>query len=885
MMTSFFLLLVLPSLTALLAALLAPLIRRFPHHTGGFLALLFFAGASCLLPAVFGEGEIRWSLPWVKDLDVALALRLTPFTAWFAFLVLFLGGCVQLFACAYFASHSRLPSLLVLLGLFTTSMLGVLWSDNFYLLFLFWEGTSLLSFLLVGFHNEKGISRDNASQALLVTMLGGASILAGFILLHQQTGSASLSALLQQSDFLPDTAAVILIMVGAMTKSAQWPFHFWLPNAMVGPTPVSSFLHSATMVKAGVFLLATLAPVLGSHPIWAPVLVTVGILTIVCALMQGLRADDLKAILASTTLAALGFLTVLTGFATTAALLGFVIFLTAHALYKAPLFLAAGNLEKRFGTRQLSELGGVARHLPLTGVAILISALSLIGLFPLPGFLAKEYLLKAALNESPALAILLALLSAGMLALACRILYALTTSGTPPQKPVPRGMTIATLVPALATLGLTIAMGVSDGFLGQAATSLGAAPDASYHFWYGWTPALSLSLGAIALSLGVTWVFKTPKPPQSAPLFDRVYDLLLTRLRSLASRIAALLRDGKLVTHLTIILGSIGLLSSISLDLHLWDHLPLHWPSDSFVFLGLTPLLAIATVVAARSQATVGLLVSLGFVGFIIALLFLWFSAPDLALTQLMAETLILFLLAGSLAKAKQSEVSEPIRLRFIIATLGGLLATALILKSMTLEWDHPVSDFHLRQSKPAAYGANVVNVILVDFRALDTFGEIIVLAIAAMGANAALGAARRRAPLPPAEYSSLLTTGSRVLLYFLVPAILWIFWRGHNAPGGGFIAALLASAGIGMNLLASRPRYTPIFMRRMSRRFLFAGLLLASVSTVLPLAFGKPFLTALWVHFDTLHLGSPLLFDLGVFFAVLGFCMNYLRHFHQRTP
>ncbi|MGD1978569.1 MAG: MnhB domain-containing protein, partial [Akkermansiaceae bacterium] len=308
------------------------------------------------------------------------------------------------------------------------------------------------------------------------------------------------------------------------------------------------------------------------------------------------------------------------------------------------------------------------------------------------------------------------------------------------------------------------------------------------------------------------------------------------------------------------------------------------WSGDSFIFLGLVPLLLIATVIASRSESTVALLVSLGFVGFIIALIFLWFSAPDLALTQLMAETLILFLLAGALAKVKRQEKSEPARLRLIVAVIGGILTAALILKSMTLEWDHPVSGFHLRESKPAAFGANVVNVILVDFRAIDTFGEIIVLAIAAMGANAALGAARRRAPLPDAEYSSLLTTGSQLLLYFLVPAIVWIFWRGHNAPGGGFIAALLAAAGIGMNLLASRPRYTPAFMRKVSRHFLILGLMIATIATILPLLSGKSFLTGLWIHFGDLHLGTPLIFDLGVFLTVLGFCMNYLRHFHQRT-
>jgi multicomponent Na+:H+ antiporter subunit A len=894
-MDLYFLLLVLPFATALLAGMFPKWVRRFPHETGIVLTALFFTGAALLLGAVSSDALTIWSLPWAPALGVDFAFRMTAFSAWFGVIIFFLGGCVHLYACAYFAKNERLPSLLVLLGLFTTAMLGVIWSDNFYLLFLFWEGTSLLSFLLVGFHNEKTQSRQNASQALLITMAGGTALLAGFVLLHQNLGSASISTLLSSPPETLNTAAVILIMLGAMTKSAQWPFHFWLPNAMVGPTPVSAYLHSATMVKAGVFLMGTLAPVMSAHPIWTPTLVTAGLLTVASAILRGARATDLKALLACTTLAALGFLTILAGLGTPAAMLGFVIFLTAHALYKAPLFLAAGNLEKRFGTRELPQLRGAARHLPVTGIIVVISALSLIGLAPLPGFLGKEYLLKATWAYSPPLAFAVALAAAGVLALGFRIIVPLIAKGHDDKSktPVPLGMSAATLFPALAALALVFVLALPQNFLGAAATSLGANSDAAYKFWYGWTPALMLGLGAIALSLVITWVLMKPwKAWQLFSLklnFDSFFDALLAGLRRLATLVGGFLENGKLVTHLAIILAAVGLLSFLSLDLHLWDQLPLTWSGESLIFIGLTPLLIIATVVAAKAEKTLSLLVSLGFVGFIIALLFLWFSSPDLALTQLMAETLILFLLAGALAKAKRAETSEPKLFRFIFAVLGGILVTALILKSMTLEWDHPVSDFHLSQSKPAAFGANVVNVILVDFRALDTLGEIIVLAIAAMGANAALGAARKRAPLPETEHSALLATGARLLSYFLLPTIIWIFWRGHNAPGGGFIAALLAAGGIGMGLLASRRKFTPSFMRKMSHRLLVAGLSIAVFASLLPLITGRPYFTGLWLHLDTLHLdtlhlGTPLIFDLGVFLTVLGFCMNYLRHFHQRV-
>lgn len=881
-----FLLLALPFATGLLAGIFPGTVRRHPHGVGIALVVLFFFGALILLSRISDPSETLWSIPWVPDLGVSFALRLTAFSAWFGVLILFLGACVHLYACAYFAKHERLPSLLALLGLFTTAMLGVIWSDNLYLLFLFWEGTSLLSFLLVGFHNDLEKSRKNASQALLITMAGGVSLLAGFIILHLHLDTASVAEILTHQGRAMPTTAVILIMAGAMTKSAQFPFHFWLPNAMVGPTPVSAYLHSATMVKAGVFLMGTLAPVFVSHPYWTPVLTTAGVLTVVCSLLRGLRATDLKTLLACTTLAALGFLTILAGIGTPAALLGFVIFLSAHALYKAPLFLAAGNLEKRFGTRELPGLLGAARILPVTGFVVVISSLSLIGIAPLPGFLGKEYLLKAAWLQSPPLALIITLVAAGVLAIGFRIFFTVVKKGPQPAKAihVPAGMTAATLFPALAALALVVALALPGSFLGPAASALGAADDASYKFWYGWTPALFMSLGAIFLALILSRFLKSSDSPKSSAIsFDDLFNLSLDSLRRLAKRVAALLQNGKLVTHLAVMLTFIGALSSLALKVHQWDRLPINWSGESFIFIGLTPLLIIAAIVAARSETTVALLVSLGFVGFLVAMVFLWFSAPDLALTQLMAETLILFLLAGALAKARRAETSEPRRFRFIFAVLGGLLVTALILKSMTLEWDHPVSDFHLSQSKPAAFGANVVNVILVDFRALDTFGEIIVLAIAAMGANAALGAARNRAPLPKADYSPLLTTGSQLLLYFLLPAILWIFWRGHNAPGGGFIAALLAAGGIGMNLLASRPQYTPPFMLRSSHRLLLSGLIITTIATILPLFAGKPFLTGLWFHSGSLHLGTPLIFDLGVFLTVLGFCMNYLRHFHKR--
>ncbi len=889
-MAETFLLIALPACVALVAACLSGWVRERSSIAGACIAALYFTGAVFLLAQIPNGGNAFFSVPWVSELGVDFSLRLTGFSAWFGVLILFLGGCVNLYACTYFKGHQRLSSLLILLGLFASAMLGVIWADNLYLIFLFWEATSLLSFLLVGFHNEKEISRANAAQAFLITMAGGAALLVGFVLLHLNLGSASLAQILVSDIADVSTAAVVFIMLGAMTKSAQWPFHFWLPNAMVGPTPVSAYLHSATMVKAGVFLLGTLAPLLSQNPIWTPVLAIAGVMTVGTAVVRGAYETDMKAILASTTLAALGFLTILAGLGTPAAMLGFVIFLTAHALYKAPLFLAAGNIEKRFGTRDLNQLRGAARLSPVTGAVVVVSALSLIGVAPLPGFLGKEYLLKAAWAYSPWLAIAVAISAVGVLALGFRLIIPMLCKAeeTGKGKQIPLGMTLATLFPAIGALGMVAALSFSNHqFLGPAAAALGADEGASYQFWYGLTPALGLGMGALALSLLVSRVIlrsRRSSPPDAfAPFFDQLFDNIIYALKSVAATVSGLLEEGKLVSHLIVMLIVIGMLSFFSIEVHDWPVLPLSWDKHSIAFLGLVPLLVISTVVASRTQKTITILVSLGFVGFVIALIFLWFSAPDLALTQLMAETLILFLLAGALMKVKKKESSEPAAFRLIFSIFAGALVTLLTLKSIALEWNRPISEFFLQESKTQAFGANVVNVILVDFRALDTLGEIIVLAIAAMGADAALGAARKRAPLPEVMPSSLLTSGARLLAFFLLPTILWIFWRGHNAPGGGFIGALLAAGGVGLGLLSSWRRLTPPLMRRYAHRLIISGLGIALVSALLAVFVGVDFFQGLWFHYGDLHLGTPLLFDLGVFLTVLGFCMNYLRHFHIR--
>lgn len=882
-MFSPFLLLALPVVLALLTLV-------WPRLVAGPVACVLFllAGAS-LLPIVSASETVFFATSWIPQLGMDFALRMTPFSAWFGFLIFTIGSGIVLYASSYFKGHPRIKTILSCLFLFTSAMLGVIWSDNFFLLFLFWEATSLLSFLLVGFHHEHEDTRAKAAQALLVTFLGGAALLAGFALLWLHTGTTSVSTLLA-ADITTGplfTGAVILIILGAATKSAQWPFHFWLPNAMAGPTPVSAFLHSATMVKAGVFLLATLAPALSAHPIWTPLLVTLGLLTVAVSVMRGLRENDMKGLLACTTLAALGFLTVLAGIGTATALKAFVIFLTAHALYKAPLFLSAGNLEKAFGTRQIDKLRGALFRSPVTGAIIALSVISLLGLPPLPGFLGKEYLLVAAWDYSPLVAVISAIAATGVICLGLRLLLPLMArkEQVEPIKVIPRAMLVATAIPALVVVVSMVAYPwVNRNFWATAATSLSEKKVTGFAYWAGWNPALGLGLGAIALGFIVSFFLsrKTTRPVEKS-FFEESYETVVRALLLSSKGVSKLLEKGSLHFHLGIMLAAIGILAMASLQVTEWGELTGKLSADFSIFIALAPAFAIATIAAARAQTPLTILVSLGIVGLLIAFIFLWFSAPDLALTQLLAETLILFLMAGVLFKARHKARKETGKIwRAAFGIGAGVLVTVLILKSMALEWDHPVSDYYLAESKPSAYGANVVNVILVDFRALDTFGEIIVLAIAALGANAALGAARSRAPLPGNSASPWLAAGLPLVIALLIPTALWFFWRGHNAPGGGFIAALLVAASIGLGLLGKSGALTTRRMRDWSRNLLIVGLSVALLSALLPLFSDLPFFTGLWFHSGDFHLGTPVLFDLGVFLTVIGFTMNYLRHFHS---
>jgi len=885
--------LLLPALLALAAVSSRRGWRWSPSAASGVIAALAAAAAGAALWSSAQGASVVFSHPWVAPLGVDFALRLDPFRSLFLGLVWGTTVPVILYSGLAFRDDPRLAGLLATLLLFAACMIGLILADDLVLFFLFWEGTSVLSFLLIGWNHAGAEARRKASQALLVTGLGGLALLAGLVLLRFATGAGSLGAAFgtDLSAHPLSTAIIVLIAAGAFAKSAQVPFHFWLPNAMAGPTPVSAFLHSATMVKAGVFLLALAAPALGAHPLWTPLLVTCGMLTVAAAVRRAWNETDLKAVLAATTLAALGHLTILAGIGTPAALKAFVVFLLAHALYKAPMFLSSGALEKAYGSRDLRRLRGAVFCLPIVGTAMVVSMASLLGLFPLPGFVGKEYFLKAAWAQSPALAIAAALSLAAVIALALRGLAPLLARGdlNLPAKSPGTALQLLPWISAAAALALTASFPwLSQSVLTPAAAAVGGTTGASVELWPGWGPSLVLSLAALLIGGVVAFHAARPAARPPASVGDTTYQTLLDALGRGSRQLASALQDRPLATHLGLVLGAAGLLIAPPL---LAGPLPLpdlRVDAADTVPAVLALLTALSAAGAATARSRVALLVSLGLTGLLIALLYAYFSAPDLALTQLLTETILLVLMVAVLRWLPKPH-GTPRRgspLAAAGALSAGAVVTMLVIKAKALEFTPPVSQFFAERSLPDAHGANIVNVILVDFRALDTFGEITVLAVAAIGAAALLRKRRRPAVFDPTR-STLLSTALRLLLPPLFLFAAFLLLRGHNHPGGGFIAALVAATAAAFIHLSGRPAPSS----RLDSALLVTGLSLAALSGLFAVAAGRPFLTGLWIKPDLpgdgppLHLGTPLLFDLGVFLTVLGFALAFLRRLLPTTP
>ena len=747
-------------LSGFLAALAAPPLYRYvPRWAGRLCPLLPLALFVFLLaaigPVAAGKPVVA-SLPWIPSIGVTFSLYLDGLGMLFALLVTGIGFLVFLYTPAYMGDDVRLGRLSAWLFAFMAAMLGTTLAGNLITLFIFWELTGFCSYMLIGFDHEKEASRTAALQALLVTGIGGLALLAGLLLLGKVAGTMDMAAILTRGDLVRNhdlyVPTLLLILAGAFTKSAQFPFHFWLPNAMAAPTPISAYLHSATMVKLGIFLLARFHPLLGGTGVWLYTVSAVGALTMLIGGVLAILEHDLKRILAWSTVSALGALTLLLGVGTQATLTAALLFLLTHGLYKSALFLSAGAIDHCAGSRDIRLLGGLAAKVPWLATAAVLAALSMAGLPPLIGFISKETMYGAALQLP-----LLPQFVTGLLlaANALTVTVAYMAGGGPffDQPPEPKIKThplspvlwLAPLLPAV--LGLIIGLfpaPMASLLLESALSTMQAAPATlSLGLWHGLN--MELLLSAATLMLGLLFILLRKQMAAMLPEQwrengfgqDGWYKKLLDILIVVARLQTSTLQNGRLRFYLMISIGFAMALMGVTFmgSGGLPGNLPL--PSGYLHEWLVAGIILAGALTVTLTDSRLGAVAALGTVGYGVSLVYIIYGAPDLAMTQFCIETLaiVLFVLVLYRLPLFTQFTGPAIKLRdaAMAAAIGGLMSL-LMLYVISQPLVPHVSEYFLANSLTAAHGRNVVNVILVDFRALDTLGELTVLAVAALG-------------------------------------------------------------------------------------------------------------------------------------------------------
>jgi len=760
-------------LAGFLLAPLAPLLRQVFGHRAGWLVGLLPAGLTAyfasFLPTVSSGIPIRQSDAWVPSLGIELSFYLDGLSLLFALLICGIGTFILIYAGGYLKGHKDQGRFLSFLLMFMGSMLGLVLADNVITLFVFWELTSVTSFLLIGFDHQRREARRAAVQALVVTGGGGLALLAGLILMAQVGGSLELSSLLAQGDLFRESpeyvAILILVLAGAFTKSAQVPFHFWLPNAMQAPTPVSAYLHSATMVKAGVYLLARLNPALGDTVLWETILPAFGGVTLLVGAYLALVNSDLKYMLAYTTLASLGLLVMLIGLGSEKALEAAVLYLIAHSLFKGGLFMVAGAVDHEAGTREIGSLGGLGRLMPITAAAAALHALSMSGMIPFFGFIAKEVIYKATIDLpsaelSTAVAVLGNALMIGVAALIAIVPFWGAAKETPKHAhEAPPSLWLGPIVLALTSLVIGSYLAWPEvNLVAPAVASLAGAPvEVNLYLWAGVNLPLMLSIGTIALGL---FFFAVAGPMRRLCLAtfgrlpgpDRGYDAFLDLLVGFSRAIMSLLQSGNLRHYSLVVFAAAAAVLWLPNLVNGPLTISFALPSEARFFTYIVILMAMAVVgalavVLLRSRLKA--IASMGVLGYAVAFIFLIFGAPDLAFTQLMVETLSVVILTLIILKLPvdaydRRPLGPGIFMHLGVALAVGSAFTVLLLDVTQRSLDLSLSAFFEKASYPEAYGRNIVNVILVDFRALDTMGEIGVVVIAGVAALALILSRRR---------------------------------------------------------------------------------------------------------------------------------------------
>lgn len=730
------------------------------------MAALAFGGCSALASAIgdVSAGDIlKLSLPWVPALGVNLEFSIDGLALLFALLITGIGGFVALYAERYLRGHAHAPRLFVILIAFMIAMVGLVTADNVITLFVFWELTTITSFLLVGFDHESEKARRSAWQALLVTGAGGLALLAGLLLLADVAGTMRISEMITVGGVITSDplypAILALILAGAFTKSAQVPFHFWLPNAMAAPTPVSAYLHSATMVKAGIYLLARFHPALGGTDLWMWTLTLVGAVTAVWAAIVAVRQTDLKLALAYTTVMALGTLTMFLGSSAKIAIAAAITFLVVHALYKCALFLIVGIIDHEVGTRDVTRLGGLARAMPVTAAAALAAALSMAGFPPFLGFIGKELKYEGALAvASEPLLVAAAAVAANALMVAVAAMVAIRPFFGPvraaavPSHDAPWPMLAGPLV--LGGLGLLFGLLppiLADAVVQPAVSAILGGPETvKLALWHGTN--LPLALSVLTLAIGMACVFVGPQLrtgiaallsylPTTA---DRAYDAVMRGFAAATASITMAVQTGSLRWYLAVIFATTTAAVSATLVAGGGVRLPDRLPDISVIQALIVALVALGALLPPLTRSRVTAVSGLGLTGSGIALLFLVHGAPDVAMTQLLVEIFFVIVLAVLILRLPRLDATArtPRTRRLahgVLAAAFGAMMSLLTLATIDAPLPRHVTAFFEASSVAEAFGRNIVNVILVDFRALDTLGEIVVVAAAALAAYALL--------------------------------------------------------------------------------------------------------------------------------------------------
>ncbi|MEK3794441.1 Na+/H+ antiporter subunit A [Paenibacillus sp. FSL R7-0204] len=932
----------------LLAALMLLLKQNKRFHLGWIalpLPAALFIYFLTRIPAIRAGEPIVNSITWMPSFGVNISLVLDGLSLLFVLLITGMGALVVLYSIYYLDKLMEgIRQFYIYLLLFMGAMLGVVLSDNLMVLYGFWELTSISSFLLIAFWHRRERSSYGAMKSMLITVFGGLAMLAGFNLLYVMTGTYSIREIIAQAGTLTESGmfipSMLLILLGAFTKSAQFPFHIWLPDAMEAPTPVSAYLHSATMVKAGIYLVARLTPLYAGQSEWFWLVSVTGLVTLIYGSFKAIRQTDLKALLAYSTISQLGLIMSLLGLGSAAAFFtgtGDAVFYTMattaalfhlinHAVFKGSLFMVVGIIDHETGTRDLRKLGGLMSLMPVTFSIALIGTFSMAGLPPFSGFLSKEMFFTSVLNIRE-----FDILSSGYwtqlfpviawIASVFTFVYSMifvfkTFRGKLREDKldkVPHEAPLGLLLSPVILISLAVVFAffpdlVSATLIEPAMSSIHTgllAPEEAFevsiHFWHGWTPEIFMTLGVIAAGTLLFRIYTRlrvlDREAGGTNALSRMYDFSLRLLENGSRRLTDAYMTGSgrhyllyifsffIISSLTVLLRQQGI--SFGMD---------QYASLSFYELAVVAAMLLAAFAVPFAKSRVSAILFTGGVGYMVTLLFVLFRAPDLALTQMIIETVsvILFLLCFRyLPKLKKQK--EPLRFKLpnlIIAAGAGITMTLIALAAMGTSPFEPISEFFLKESYNRAGGKNVVNVILVDFRGFDTLFEIMVLGIASLAIYGLIHL-RMETELPPLEPAKtellplrsndvILQTISKGIVLVILIFSLYLFFAGHNHPGGGFIGALMASAALMLIAIAFGMDQVRKVLPVNYRLLTASGLMLAILTASGSFLFDAPFLSHTFGHFhlpvlgDT-ELATAVLFDLGVFLAVVGVTMTII--------